>query len=93
MYDPDLESTFDILKKRDRRRAAEVAYVLAVLAKRREDFAEAKSFANESIKIFESLKTESLEDCVARFHILNEVCLPDYIHEDVVKDRLSDLLE
>ncbi|MBT9132760.1 MAG: hypothetical protein DDT33_01289 [Firmicutes bacterium] len=92
MYDPDIEATYKRLKGADPRRAAEAAYVIAVISKRQGDFTRAKQFAKESIQLFESLNIQTLEEAAARYLELNGVFLPEYIHENVVRDRFKDLL-
>jgi len=93
MYEPDLEGTYKRLKATDPRRAAEVAYVIAVISKRQGDFARAKQFAKESIQLFESVNIQTLEEAAARYLELNGVFLPHYIHENVVRDIFKDLLK
>lgn len=93
MYDSDIEGTYKRLKATDPRRAAEVAYVIAVISKRQDNLARAKQFAKESIQLFENLNIQTLEETAARYIELNDVLLPSYIHENVVRDRFKDLLE
>ncbi|MGH7801092.1 MAG: hypothetical protein ACREOW_10780 [Thermodesulfobacteriota bacterium] len=93
MYDPNLEETYEKLKATDPRRAAEVAYVLAVINKQNRNLEKARLFAIKSIELFQSLDIRTLEDAAARFVVLNNVALPSYIHEDVVRERLKDVLE
>ncbi len=90
-HDPRLEETYQGLKKADKRRAAEVAYVLAVLKKEKGNIQEARKYGTESIKLFKELNIQTLKDAGALYNILNGVVLPDYIHEGVVRDRLLDL--
>jgi hypothetical protein len=88
-YDSFLEETFERLKQVDKRRAAEIAYVLAVLMFEERDVERATNYGRESIKLFEELNIQTLDQAAARYVVLNGVALPDYIHEWVVRDRLK----
>lgn len=93
MYDPDIEGTYRRLKASDPRRAAEVAYVIATICRRQGARARARQFAKESIQLFEDLNIQTLEEAAARYVELNDVFLPSYIHENVVRDTFKDLLK
>ena len=93
MYDPDIEETYKRLNASDPRRAAEVAYVIATICRRQGDLARSREFAKESIRLFESLNIQTLEEAAARYIELNDVLLPSYIHENVVRHTFKDLLE
>ncbi|MCK4351808.1 hypothetical protein KAW65_00180 [candidate division WOR-3 bacterium] len=87
----DLEEVFKELKGTDKRKAAEVAYVLAILKKEQGDIEKARSYGEESINLFKQVNVQSFEDAAARYVVLKGVALPSYIHENVVRDRLSKL--
>ena len=74
------------------RESAEVAFVLAVIARQRGDVAEARRYAEESIQLFEGLSVESLEDCAACYTTIEGIAVPDLIHADVVRDRFKNIL-
>ena len=77
------------LRKTDLRRAAEVAYVLAQLLLKSGNQKEAIYFGRECISLFDRCKMETEEDCAARYTVLEGVALPDFIHQEVVKNRLA----
>lgn len=86
-----LEMDFNNLKDVDPRKAAEVAYVLAKLHLDDGDIEKATHFGQESIQLFDGCKMETLKDCVALHTVLEGVAIPEIIHQDVVRNRLSDL--
>jgi hypothetical protein len=89
-----IESTqalFDKLLATDKRRAAEVAYVLARLHLAGNDKARAEKLARQSIQLFESCDTSTLNECAALFVTLDGVALPSIIHADVVRERFPQL--
>jgi hypothetical protein len=92
MYIHNLESYYADLKTKDPRRAAEILYALAVINKSKGKLEDAKKYVIESIELFESLNIQTLEESASLYSIVNGVVIPDYIHEGVVRDRLSDLL-
>lgn len=87
-----LEENYRSLLTANPREAAEVAYVLAVLLWKRGDTTRARRFAEESIRLFEQLRVETLEEAAARFVTLEGIALPSLIHENVVRERLTPLL-
>lgn len=91
MTKPALEKEFDDMKDVDPRMAAEVAYVLAKLHLDDGDIERATHFGQESIQLFDGCKMETVKDCAAHYTVLEGVALPDIIHQDVVRNRLSDL--
>ena len=89
MYDPNLQHSYLLARETNPRAAAEMAYVLSVLAVRAGDYASAHRFGLESIILFRELQISTEEDAETLFFNLNGVLLPDLIHEKVVRDRLS----
>ena len=77
---------------RDDRAAAEYAYALAVRLREVGQTDEARRYAEECIRIAESLPSNSLDDVVSTRQSVGGVPLPDHFHDGVVRARLSDLL-
>lgn len=90
-YDPNIEQTYRLMRERDPRRAAEIAYVLAVLSVQTKQMEDARRYGQESIELFKASNVESLEAACPRYTNLNDVPLPNLIHEGVVRQRLQDL--
>ncbi|MCG2690644.1 RdgB/HAM1 family non-canonical purine NTP pyrophosphatase [Candidatus Parcubacteria bacterium] len=88
----DLGKLFEETKQSDKRKAAEVAYVLAKIYLDKKDMKKATDYGKQSIQLFDQCDMETMEDCVARYTILSGIVLPDLIHQDVVRNRLM-LLE
>lgn len=84
----NIEQEFEQMKSADPRKAAELAYVIAMLAKKSGDTEKAKAYATESIQLFDTLSTNTLEECAAQYVTVNNIAIPDIIHSDVVRDRL-----
>ena len=85
-----LERKFEELKEGDRKGkklAGEYAYVLAVIYHQNSDTEKSRYYAQECLKIFEELNIQTLEDAASRLNVVNGICLPEYIHEGVVRER------
>lgn len=91
MQNENLEKKFEDLKESEPRNAAEIAYVIAVIAMRNKDNKKATKYGKESIRLFDSLNPQTLEECAAVNTVINNVALPELIHSDVVRDRLKPL--
>ena len=87
----DIENIFEDMRISDPRRAAELAYIVAMTAKANGDNDKAIKFGKMSVKIFDELNVQTMEECAARYTVVNGIALPDLIHSDVVRDRLSPL--
>ena len=85
----NIEKEFDKMKDGDARRAAELAYVIAKIAKNNGDIKKATQFGKESVKIFDELNVQTLEECTAKYVTVNGIALPDIIHSDVIRNRLK----
>ena len=83
----------DLKSDDDPRRAAEVAYVIAVLCRDKDEKERAGSFAQESIRLFGLCSTKTMEESAPRYITLGGVSLPSFIHGGVVRARLGDCLE
>lgn len=77
----------------DRRNAAEYAYAIALIAAEAKNEELAAEFAIKAIELFENVGIETLEDAIARNHFIEDISIPDLIHEDVVKARFSHILQ
>jgi len=88
---PNLENHYEETKEKDPRKAAELAYVIAMLAKKEGENEKAVRYGRESITLFDSLNVQTMDECTTRYVTVNGISLPDYIHSDVVRDRLSPL--
>ena len=88
----ELEKRFTRECEVDKRNAAEIAYAVAVVSRKAGDFQKAKRYAEVAISMFEELNITSLEDAVARNNVIEGVVIPELIHENVVRDRLKDVL-
>ena len=80
----ELEKKFEELREKDPRLAAEYAYVLAVKNKSR-------YYAQECLRIFKELNIQTLKDSASRLNVVEGVCLPEYIHEGVVRARFKEM--
>lgn len=85
----DLKKLFEEIKQSDQRKAAEVAYVLARIYLDKKDIEKAAHYGKQSIDLFDQCSIKTLEDCAARHTILGGIALPDLIHQDVVRNRLT----
>ncbi|MFH1225840.1 MAG: RdgB/HAM1 family non-canonical purine NTP pyrophosphatase [bacterium] len=82
---------FNELKDTDKRKAAEVAYVLARIYLGEKDIEKAKIYGKQCIELFDQCSMETMDECAAIFNILGGVALPELIHQGVVRDRLAPL--
>src|SRR4051812_39799675 len=77
----------------DDRAAAEYAYALAVRLREVGQTDEARRYAEECVRIAESLPSNSLDDVASTRQSVGGVPLPDHFHDGVVRARLADLLD
>jgi hypothetical protein len=87
----NLENKFEEIRESEPRNAAEIAYVIAMIAKRKGDNKKATKFGKESVKLFDQLNLQTLDECAAVNTVINGVALPELIHSDVVRSRLLPL--
>lgn len=87
----EVEQLFSNLRETEPRKAAEVAYVLARLYLNEGNTGKATEFGRESIWLFDQFKLDTLEEAAANYAVLGGVGLPEYIHQEVVRDRLKPL--
>jgi XTP/dITP diphosphohydrolase len=86
-----LESDYQKIKKTNPRKAAEMAYVLARLYLEDKNFGKATEYGKQSISLFDKCKMNTITECSAIHTILCGIVLPDLIHQDIVRNRLSPL--
>lgn len=72
-----------------RRKEAETLYVVAVLAAQSGLTEIAAGSARECVKLLASLGTDTMEECATRSTVVAGVALPEFLHEDVVRERLA----
>lgn len=73
------------------RDAAELAYVIAMSAKSAGDDEKAIEYGKESIRIFDKLNVQTMLECATRYVVVNGIGMPEFIHADVVRNRLAPL--
>lgn len=88
----DLRKLLKETKQSDKRKAAEVAYVLARIYLDKKDMKKAADYGKQSIRLFDQCGMKTMEDCAARYTVLGGIVLPSLIHQDIVRNRLT-LLE
>src|SRR5258708_7111790 len=87
---PELKAEFDRIEAEHPRKAAEIAYVLARLYKDDGERELSVQYAKKSVDLFEQVGVNTLEDAAAIYTVLANVCLPSYIHQDVVRARFPE---
>ena len=87
----NIETVFAQKKIEDPRDAAELAYVIAMTAKNAGDNEKAIQYGKESVELFDRLNVQTLEECAAKYVVVNGIAMPELIHTDVVRDRLKPL--
>ena len=87
-----MEQEFQRMREEDLRRAAEIAFAIAMTAKSSGDIQKATEFGRQSVQLFDDLNVQNMDDCVARYQDINGIAIPDLIHADVVRDRLRPLV-
>jgi len=86
-----IEKRFNKIKATDLKRATEIAYVIAMNAKKVKNNSKAIEFGRECIRLLDSVNPQTMDECAPVFTIINGVALPEFLHQDVVRDRLSPL--
>lgn len=67
LYIPSIEDVYEKMKTDDPRKAAEIAFVIAMKAKADGDEEKAVRFAKESISFFDKLNAQTVEECAAYY--------------------------
>lgn len=70
------------------RKSAEAFFVLAVLTARRGYLRIAKGCAEECVLRLRKMGTDTREECATHETVIEGVTLPEFLHEEVVQDRL-----
>lgn len=87
----NIEAVFAQKKISDPRDAAELAYIIAMSAKAAGEDEKAVQYGKESVELFDKVNVQTLEECASRYVVVNGIAMPELIHADVVRDRLSPL--
>ena len=85
----DLHALLNELEKSKSRSAGEVAFALASQEKSKGNTEAAKSFAAQSISIFEQFPADTQANCAADYTSLNGIAIPSLIHADLVRSRFQ----
>lgn len=72
----------------DRNQAA-VLYASAIAHARRGDRHIAKGFAEQCILLLRDIGSHTVEDCATEVSTVGGVAIPDFLHEEVVRQRLG----
>lgn len=86
-----LEQKMIDLKETDLRTAAEYAYALAMIYKRKGNTAKAIDFGLESIALFDRSKLRTEWDSARRNEVIGGIKLPEIIHQGIVREHLKPL--
>ncbi|HEY4488687.1 MAG TPA: hypothetical protein VJB97_04165 [Candidatus Paceibacterota bacterium] len=70
------------------RRRAETLYAAAVQSAHTGNMRISKGFAEECVLVLRRVGTDTQEECVARSARIGKVELPDFMHEEVVRQKL-----
>lgn len=87
-----IEKRFHKMKDKNPKKAAELAYVIAMNAKHNGNEQKAIEFGKECLRLLDIVGPQTMEECTPIFTTINGVALPEFLHQDVVKDRLSPLI-
>lgn len=87
----NIEDVYEKMKVSDPRKAAEIAYVIAMKAKAKGDNEKAIRFGKESVRILDELNVQTMEECATFYVVLNGIGLPEFIHSDMIRDRMKPL--
>ncbi len=86
-----LEQKLVDLKDTDLREAAEYAYALAMIYKKKGNTAKAIHFGIDSVELFDRSKLRTEWDWVRRNEVIGGITLPETIHQGIVRDHLAPL--
>lgn len=75
--------------KEDLKRVAELAYALAMIAKRIGEHDLKEYYGSKSVEIYKILDVQTIDDARPYHTRIKDVEIPDLMHEGVVIDRLS----
>lgn len=89
--DSYLELVFGQTTQSDPKRAAEMAYALAILAAKSSNHERAQQFGTAAVSLFLATEQATLESAAAVHTVIAGIAIPDIIHADVVRNRLETL--
>jgi hypothetical protein len=75
-----------------KKEAAELAYVVSIRRQAEGHVREASAYAQKCLALYEELPTDTIDQCAPTRVKIAGVSLPDYLHENVIRSRLSHLL-
>ena len=75
--------------KEDLKRVAELAYALAMIAKKMGEHELKEYYGGKSVEIYKILDVQTIDDARPYHTRIKDVEIPDLMHEGVVIDRLS----
>lgn len=87
----NIEQQFKSKKRKEPFLAAQLAYVIAMLAKKEDKKQKAIEFGQECVSVLNSLNLQTQDECTPTYNIINGIVLPDIFHPAVVCDRLKPL--
>lgn len=90
LVDPNLEETYRVVRTGSRRAAAEIAYALGIMCKKAKDYEGMREYRQESISLFVEIGVSTLEEACPVYFSINNVIMPELIHEGVVARDLSE---
>lgn len=70
--------------KHNMKKAAELAYALAIFAKRIKDYPFMEFYANKSIEIYKKLDIQTMKDACSVHMRIHDIPIPELMHERVV---------
>ncbi len=86
-----LEQKLVDLKDTDIRNAAEHAYALAIIYKKKGDTAKAIDFGLESLALFDRSKLRAEWDSTRHNTVIGGITIPEIIHQGIVREHLKPL--
>lgn len=87
-----IEKRFQKMKDKNPKKAAELAYVIAMNAKHVRNEQKAIEFGKECLRLLDIVNPQTMDECAPILTLINGVALPEFLHQDVVRDRLSPLV-
>jgi len=86
-----IEKRYNKMKGKNPKKAAELAYVIAMKSKRNGNSIKAVEFGKECLRLLDLTNPQTMDECAPIFTVVNGVALPEFLHQEVVRDRLSPL--
>jgi hypothetical protein len=85
----NIEQHFRSKKRKEPFLAAQLAYVIAMTAKRDGNEKKVIEFGQECVRILNNLNLQTQDQCTPTHNIINGIPLPEILHAAVVCDRLK----